>query len=137
LYAFAPIVGLLLGISAITVPWQTLVLSVALYIVVPVVIAQIVRREACTPRTRIISPRIRVMSSLILQFLSKGLTDTLVVARESQVITSRVAQHILSLTDFLLGFKSRKEKAGRVQLQAFCEIGPKAGGGMRRRDAAS
>ncbi len=42
--AFAPIVGLLLGISAITVPWDTLVLSVVLYIVVPVVIAQAVRR---------------------------------------------------------------------------------------------
>lgn len=42
--AFAPIVGLLLGLSAITVPWQTLLLSVALYIVIPVIIAQIVRR---------------------------------------------------------------------------------------------
>ena len=43
-FAFAPIVGLLLGLSAITVPWQTLLLSVILYIVVPVIIAQIVRR---------------------------------------------------------------------------------------------
>jgi ACR3 family arsenite transporter len=43
-FAFAPIVGLLLGLSAITVPWETLILSVGLYIVVPVVIAQIVRR---------------------------------------------------------------------------------------------
>src|SRR4051812_8906203 len=42
-FAFAPIVGLLLGLSAITVPWQTLLLSVVLYIVVPVVLAQIVR----------------------------------------------------------------------------------------------
>ena len=39
--AFAPIVALLLGISAITVPWQTLLLSVMLYIVVPVIIAQV------------------------------------------------------------------------------------------------
>ena len=44
IFAFAPIVGLLLGLSAITVPWQTLLLSVALYIVVPVIIAQLVRR---------------------------------------------------------------------------------------------
>jgi len=44
IFAFAPIVGLLLGLSAITVPWQTLLLSVALYIVVPVIIAQFVRR---------------------------------------------------------------------------------------------
>ncbi|MGO3926931.1 ACR3 family arsenite efflux transporter [Rhodopseudomonas pseudopalustris] len=44
-FAFAPIVGLLLGLSAITVPWDTLVLSVILYIVVPVAIAQLVRRR--------------------------------------------------------------------------------------------
>ena len=42
--AFAPIVGLLLGLSAIVVPWGTLTLSVALYIIVPVVIAQVIRR---------------------------------------------------------------------------------------------
>ena len=42
--AFAPIVGLLLGISAITVPWNTLILSVVLYIVVPVLISVILRR---------------------------------------------------------------------------------------------
>jgi arsenite transporter len=45
IFAFAPIVGLLLGLSAITVPWQTLFLSVALYIVVPVIIAQGLRRH--------------------------------------------------------------------------------------------
>jgi ACR3 family arsenite transporter len=45
-FAFAPIVGLLLGLSAITVPWQTLLLSVILYIVVPVILAQIVRNRA-------------------------------------------------------------------------------------------
>ncbi len=39
-FAFAPIVGLLLGLSAITVPWDTLLLSVALYIVIPVIAAQ-------------------------------------------------------------------------------------------------
>ena len=43
-FAFAPIVGLLLGLSAITVPWDTLVLSVVLYIVIPVIVAQGVRR---------------------------------------------------------------------------------------------
>ena len=42
--AFAPIVGLLLGLSAITVPWDTLLLSVVLYIVVPVAVAQGWRR---------------------------------------------------------------------------------------------
>ncbi len=43
--AFAPIVGLLLGLSAITVPWGTLVLSVVLYIVIPVIVAQLIRRQ--------------------------------------------------------------------------------------------
>jgi len=42
--AFAPLVAFLLGISAITVPWETLLLSVALYILVPVVVAQLIRR---------------------------------------------------------------------------------------------
>ena len=44
-FAFAPIVGLLLGLSAITVPWTTLFLSVVLYIVVPVIAAQLWRRS--------------------------------------------------------------------------------------------
>jgi ACR3 family arsenite transporter len=43
-FAFAPLVGLLLGISAITVPWDTLLLSVALYIVIPVIASQLWRR---------------------------------------------------------------------------------------------
>jgi ACR3 family arsenite transporter len=42
--AFAPIVALLLGLSSITVPWNTLFLSVVLYIVVPVIVAQLWRR---------------------------------------------------------------------------------------------
>ncbi|MFY3649170.1 ACR3 family arsenite efflux transporter [Achromobacter xylosoxidans] len=43
-FAFAPIVGLLLGLSAISVPWDTLLVSVGLYIVIPVIIAQLWRR---------------------------------------------------------------------------------------------
>lgn len=42
--AFAPLVGLLLGISAIAVPWLTLLASVGLYIVVPVLVSQLLRR---------------------------------------------------------------------------------------------
>ncbi|MBT6137595.1 MAG: ACR3 family arsenite efflux transporter [Rhodospirillaceae bacterium] len=45
IFAFAPIVGLLLGLSAIVVPWQTLFLSVVLYIVVPVLVAQVMRKR--------------------------------------------------------------------------------------------
>jgi ACR3 family arsenite transporter len=43
--AFAPLVAFLLGLSAITVPWATLATSVVLYIVVPVVVAQLWRRR--------------------------------------------------------------------------------------------
>jgi ACR3 family arsenite transporter len=43
-FAFAPLVGLLLGLSSIVVPWDTLLVSVGLYIVLPVAIAQVLRR---------------------------------------------------------------------------------------------
>lgn len=44
LFAFAPIVALLLGLSSIVVPWDTLLISVVLFIIVPVVISQILRK---------------------------------------------------------------------------------------------
>jgi ACR3 family arsenite transporter len=43
-FAFAPIVGLLLGLSSIRVPWDTLLISVVLYIVVPVILSQLWRK---------------------------------------------------------------------------------------------
>jgi ACR3 family arsenite transporter len=43
--AFAPLVAFLLGISAITVPWDTLLISVVLYIVIPVILAQLWRKR--------------------------------------------------------------------------------------------
>ena len=43
-FAFAPLVALLLGLSSITVPWDTLITSVVLYIVIPVVLAQLWRK---------------------------------------------------------------------------------------------
>jgi len=44
IFAFAPIVGLLLGLSAITIPWDTLLLSVGLYIILPIIVAQVWRK---------------------------------------------------------------------------------------------
>ena len=44
LFAFAPIVALLLGLSSIVVPWDTLIISVLLFIVVPVIISQVLRK---------------------------------------------------------------------------------------------
>ena len=43
-FAFAPLVALLLGVSSITVPWDTLLTSVVLYIVIPVILAQLIGR---------------------------------------------------------------------------------------------
>lgn len=48
LIAFAPIVALLLGISSITVPWNTLFISVVLFIVVPVILSQLWRKALLT-----------------------------------------------------------------------------------------
>ncbi len=49
-FLFAPLVGLLLGVASISVPWGTLLLSVLLYIVVPVIVAQLWRKRAAARR---------------------------------------------------------------------------------------
>ena len=91
-FAFAPIVALLLGLSAISVPWDTLVTSVLLYIIVPVIIAQILRKillgkgQAAFERTlEKISPWsiTALLATLILLFAFQGqaiLEQPLVIA---------------------------------------------------------
>ncbi len=81
-FAFAPIVGLLLGLSAIVVPWQTLLLSVVLYIMVPVILAQVIRRAALgsggpTQLTRLLSAvqpvsLMALLTTLVLLFGFQG-----------------------------------------------------------------
>jgi ACR3 family arsenite transporter len=80
-FAFAPIVGLLLGLSAITVPWETLVLSVVLFIVIPVIIAQLWRRallgrggEALAQTLHRLQPMslIALLATLVLLFAFQG-----------------------------------------------------------------
>ncbi len=44
-FLFAPLVALLLGVASVSVPWNTLLISVVLYIVVPVIVAQVIRRS--------------------------------------------------------------------------------------------
>lgn len=48
IFAYAPIAALLLGISDITVPWETLLLSVALYVIIPIVAGYITRKRLLT-----------------------------------------------------------------------------------------
>jgi ACR3 family arsenite transporter len=92
-FAFAPIVGLLLGISAITVPWETLLLSVVLYIIVPVIIAQVIRRsviasgrhDALTRLLSILQPisLAALLATLVLLFGFQGeqiLSQPLIIA---------------------------------------------------------
>jgi ACR3 family arsenite transporter len=78
-FAFAPVVGLLLGLSSIVVPWGTLLLSVVLYIVIPVVAAQIWRRsllsEAALARTlKVLQPAslVALLATLVLLFGFQG-----------------------------------------------------------------
>jgi ACR3 family arsenite transporter len=52
IFAFAPIVALLLGVTGIDVPWQTLILSVGLYVVIPLVAGAITRRQLMSHANR-------------------------------------------------------------------------------------
>ncbi|MGS1016105.1 ACR3 family arsenite efflux transporter [Allosphingosinicella humi] len=92
-FAFAPIVGLLLGVAAITVPWDTLLLSVVLYILVPVIIAQLLRRAtlarggqwALDSLLKILGPisLVSLLTTLVLLFGFQGeqiLAQPLVIA---------------------------------------------------------
>jgi len=90
--AFAPLVGLLLGLSAIVVPWATLLISVLLYIVIPVVIAQLWRRAllrrgplALEAAMAAVGPAsmAALLATLVLLFAFQGpaiLTQPLVIA---------------------------------------------------------
>jgi arsenite transporter len=126
--AFAPIVGLLLGLSAITVPWDTLLLSVALYIVVPVLIAQGLRKALLSggSGTRLQSALARVgplsllalLATLVLLFGFQGeqiLTQPLVIAILAVPILIQV--YFNSGLAYLLN---------RASGEAHCVAGPSA-----------
>ena len=81
IFAFAPIVALLLGISAITVPWQTLFTSVVLYIVIPVALAQLWRKALLARSQAVLDDTMRktgtwsigaLLLTLILLFAFQG-----------------------------------------------------------------
>jgi arsenical-resistance protein len=126
--AFAPIVGLLLGLSAITVPWDTLVLSVALYIVVPVIAAQVIRArllkaggEAALARfLGVLQPLslVALLATLVLLFAFQGeqiLAQPLVIALLAVPILIQV--YFNSGLAYLLN---------RASGEAHCVAGPSA-----------
>ncbi|MBR0948928.1 ACR3 family arsenite efflux transporter [Bradyrhizobium canariense] len=80
-FLFAPLVGLLLGVASISVPWGTLMLSVLLYIMVPVIVAQVWRRvllqkggDAFARSLRMLQPLslVALLATLILLFGFQG-----------------------------------------------------------------
>ena len=128
-FAFAPIVGLLLGLSAITVPWDTLFLSVLLYIVVPLSIAHIwrtliLRREHGTARlTRIIdalqpASLVALLATLVLLF---GFQGKQIIAQP--VIIVLLAVPILIQVFFNSGLAYLLNRAVR---SPHCVAGPSA-----------
>jgi len=80
-FAFAPIVALLLGVSSIPVPWDTLLLSVVMYIVIPLAIAQLLRRRLLARGTAVFQAAlgrigpftiVALLATLVLLFSFQG-----------------------------------------------------------------
>lgn len=126
--AFAPIVALLLGLSAITVPWDTLIISVGLYIIIPVIIAQLMRRtllssgnQAPLNRTlKIMQPLslVALLATLILLF---GFQGEQIIAQP--LIIVMLAVPILIQVYFNSGFAYLLNRAAGEQ---HCVAGPSA-----------
>ena len=127
-FAFAPLVALLLGLSAITVPWETLILSVVLYIVVPVIIAQLARRALLagggTARLQAVLARlgpaslVALLATLVLLFGFQGEQ----ILRQPLVI-ALLAVPILIQVYFNAGLAYLLNRASG---EAHCVAGPSA-----------
>jgi len=121
--AFAPIVALLLGLSAIVIPWQTLFISVVLYILVPVVIAQYVRRRLVANGgldnlLRRIQPLsiIALLATLVLLFAFQG---EQIIAQPLPILLLAVPIAIQAYVIFGLGYVMN-----RASGEAHCIAGP-------------
>ncbi len=125
--AFAPIVALLLGLSAITVPWSTLTLSVLLYIVVPVILAQIARHvllargpAAFASALRTLGP-LSIAALLVTLVLLFGFQGEQIIAQP--VIIALLAVPILIQVYFNSGLAYLLNRATG---EAHCVAGPSA-----------
>lgn len=85
--AFAPLVALLLGLSAITVPWDTLITSVALYIIVPVTLAQLIRKALLAKGTANLERAVAKLGPFSISALL--LTLVLLFAFQGEAITKQ------------------------------------------------
>ena len=126
--AFAPIVGLLLGLSSITVPWNTLFLSVVLYIVIPVVIAQVWRHQllarggtaALANALRALGP-VSITALLLTLVLLFGLQGEQILAQPMVIVM--LAVPILIQVYFNAGLAYWLNRRVGVE---FCVAGPSA-----------
>jgi len=126
--AFAPIVGLLLGLSAITVPWNTLVISVVLYIVLPVIAAQLLRRSllaggSTAPLDRLLNTLqplslLALLATLILLF---GFQGEQIIAQPA--VIGLLAVPILIQVYFISGLAYLLNRASGEE---HCVAGPSA-----------
>ncbi|SMQ68390.1 arsenite transporter, ACR3 family [Devosia lucknowensis] len=126
--AFAPIVGLLLGLSAITVPWDTLLLSVGLYILVPVIAAQVYRRwllshggiDAMNRVLAVLQP-ISIASLLVTLVMLFGFQGEQIIAQPTVILL--LAVPILIQVYFNSGLAYL---LNRVSGEQHCVAGPSA-----------
>ncbi len=125
--AFAPIVAILLGVSSIVVPWETLLISVALFIVVPVVVAQVLRRILAGGDGRALQrfqDKIQPLSigslllTVVLLFAFQG---TQILAQP--VVIAILAVPIFLQTIFIFGFAYM---LNRMTGEVHCVAGPSA-----------
>ena len=125
--AFAPIVAILLGVSSIVVPWETLLISVALFIVVPVVVAQVLRRILAGGDGRALQrfqDKIQPLSigslllTVVLLFAFQG---TQILAQP--VVIAILAVPIFLQTIFIFGFAYM---LNRMTGEMHCVAGPSA-----------
>jgi ACR3 family arsenite transporter len=125
--AFAPLVGLLLGLSAITVPWDTLILSVVLYILLPVAIAQVWRSSLlrqgpqALARTLAVLGPLSVGALLLTLVLLFGLQGEQIVAQPLVILL--LAVPILIQVYFNAGLAYWLNRRLGVD---FCVAGPSA-----------
>lgn len=125
--AFAPIVAILLGVSSIVVPWETLLISVALFIVVPVVVAQALRRilgggdgRALQRFQDKIQP-LSIGSLLLTVVLLFAFQGTQILAQP--VVIAILAVPIFLQTIFIFGFAYM---LNRMTGEMHCVAGPSA-----------
>jgi arsenite transporter len=123
--AFAPIVALLLGLSAIVIPWDTLLLSVAIYIIIPVISSQVLRRSLIAASRldeflKAIQPMslLALLATLVLLFAFQG---EQILAQPLVILLLAVPIAIQGYAIFGIGYLMN-----RVSGEQHCIAGPSA-----------